>query len=115
MLEGWRSDAAVSRAHLLPLADGPDGDFAGRTGAACNYIGEDAIVFAFSRHFVFLRKMILDFTALPVREAYQWMTATIMPRPIAWVSTIAPEGKTNLAPTQATAGAPGLSENRQMF
>jgi flavin reductase (DIM6/NTAB) family NADH-FMN oxidoreductase RutF len=42
--------------------------------------------------------MLLDFSALPVRDAYQWMTATIMPRPIAWVSTISPDGKTNLAP-----------------
>ncbi len=42
--------------------------------------------------------MILDFTALPTRDAYQWMSATIMPRPIAWVSTISAEGKTNLAP-----------------
>jgi flavin reductase (DIM6/NTAB) family NADH-FMN oxidoreductase RutF len=42
--------------------------------------------------------MILDFAALSPRNAYQWMTSTILPRPIAWVSTISPEGKTNLAP-----------------
>ncbi|MBP6508218.1 MAG: flavin reductase family protein [Opitutaceae bacterium] len=42
--------------------------------------------------------MQLDFTALPAREAYQWMIATILPRPIAWVSTISAEGRTNLAP-----------------
>lgn len=42
--------------------------------------------------------MILDFQALSPRDAYQWMTATIYPRPIAWVSTISGEGKTNLAP-----------------
>lgn len=42
--------------------------------------------------------MILDFSALAVRDAYQWMTATIMPRPIAWVSTISADGRTNLAP-----------------
>ena len=42
--------------------------------------------------------MRLDFTQLKVRDAYQWMTSTIMPRPIAWVSTISAEGKTNLAP-----------------
>lgn len=42
--------------------------------------------------------MLLDFSALPVREAYQWMTATIMPRPIAWVSTVSADGKVNLAP-----------------
>jgi len=42
--------------------------------------------------------MLLDFSALPVRDAYQWMTATIMPRPIAWVSTVSADGKVNLAP-----------------
>ena len=42
--------------------------------------------------------MLLDFSALPARDVYQWMTRTIMPRPIAWVSTISPDGKTNLAP-----------------
>ena len=42
--------------------------------------------------------MLLDFTALKPRDAYQWMTTTILPRPIAWVSTISPEGRTNLAP-----------------
>jgi flavin reductase (DIM6/NTAB) family NADH-FMN oxidoreductase RutF len=40
----------------------------------------------------------LDFSALPPRDAYAWMTSTILPRPIAWVSTISAEGKTNLAP-----------------
>jgi len=42
--------------------------------------------------------MILDFSALSTRDAYQWMTTTILPRPIAWVSTISPDGTTNLAP-----------------
>jgi flavin reductase (DIM6/NTAB) family NADH-FMN oxidoreductase RutF len=42
--------------------------------------------------------MYLDMPSLPTREAYQWMTSTILPRPIAWVSTISPEGVTNLAP-----------------
>lgn len=42
--------------------------------------------------------MQLDFASLRPRDAYAWMTATIMPRPIAWVSTISAEGKTNLAP-----------------
>jgi flavin reductase (DIM6/NTAB) family NADH-FMN oxidoreductase RutF len=42
--------------------------------------------------------MLLDFSKLPVRDAYQWMTSTILPRPIAWVSTISPDGTTNLAP-----------------
>jgi flavin reductase (DIM6/NTAB) family NADH-FMN oxidoreductase RutF len=42
--------------------------------------------------------MFLDFTALAPRDAYQWMVTTILPRPIAWVSTISAGGKTNLAP-----------------
>lgn len=42
--------------------------------------------------------MLLDFSALKPREAYAWMISTILPRPIAWVSTISADGKTNLAP-----------------
>ena len=42
--------------------------------------------------------MLLDFSTLPPREAYAWMISTIMPRPIAWVSTVSLEGRTNLAP-----------------
>ncbi len=42
--------------------------------------------------------MLLDFSTLKPRDAYGWMIATIMPRPIAWVSTISLEGRTNLAP-----------------
>lgn len=42
--------------------------------------------------------MVIDFTALSAREAYGWMAGTIIPRPIAWVSTISADGRTNLAP-----------------
>jgi len=42
--------------------------------------------------------MRLDFAQLTTRDAYSWMISTILPRPIAWVSTIAPDGTTNLAP-----------------
>jgi flavin reductase (DIM6/NTAB) family NADH-FMN oxidoreductase RutF len=42
--------------------------------------------------------MRLDFTSLPPRDAYAWMIGTILPRPIAWVSTISADGKVNLAP-----------------
>lgn len=42
--------------------------------------------------------MLLDFNSLKPRDAYAWMISTILPRPIAWVSTISREGKTNLAP-----------------
>ncbi|MBN8246852.1 MAG: flavin reductase family protein [Verrucomicrobia bacterium] len=42
--------------------------------------------------------MELDPDNLGTREIYEWMVTTILPRPIAWVSTISPEGATNLAP-----------------
>ena len=42
--------------------------------------------------------MLLDFSTLKPRDAYAWMISTILPRPIAWVSTVSPDGKTNLAP-----------------
>jgi len=42
--------------------------------------------------------MRVDFSALKPREAYRWMVSTILPRPIAWVSTLSPSGKANLAP-----------------
>lgn len=42
--------------------------------------------------------MTLDFAHLSQRDAYAWMTAAIVPRPIAWVSTINAAGQTNLAP-----------------
>jgi flavin reductase (DIM6/NTAB) family NADH-FMN oxidoreductase RutF len=42
--------------------------------------------------------MLVDFTTLPMRDAYAWMTSAIQPRPIAWVSTISASGRTNLAP-----------------
>jgi flavin reductase (DIM6/NTAB) family NADH-FMN oxidoreductase RutF len=42
--------------------------------------------------------MLLDFSSLKPRDAYGWMISTILPRPIAWVSTISLGGKTNLAP-----------------
>ncbi len=42
--------------------------------------------------------MLLDFTRLEPRHAYQWMVSTILPRPIAWVATISRAGRINLAP-----------------
>jgi flavin reductase (DIM6/NTAB) family NADH-FMN oxidoreductase RutF len=42
--------------------------------------------------------MILDFTKLPGPDSYRWMVHAINPRPIAWVSTISADGRTNLAP-----------------
>lgn len=48
--------------------------------------------------------MELNPETLKPREMYQWMVQTILPRPIAWVSTISPSGKTNLAPFSFFAG-----------
>lgn len=42
--------------------------------------------------------MLLDFTTMDRRTAYYWMASTIAPRPIAWVSSIGPGGRHNLAP-----------------
>jgi flavin reductase (DIM6/NTAB) family NADH-FMN oxidoreductase RutF len=42
--------------------------------------------------------MQLDPETLAVRDRYLLMIATILPRPIAWVSTVSPDGKPNLAP-----------------
>lgn len=42
--------------------------------------------------------MQLDPEALDVRDRYALMIGLIQPRPIAWVSTISPDGRTNLAP-----------------
>lgn len=42
--------------------------------------------------------MRLDFSQLAPRDAYAWMIGTILPRPIAWVSTVSLDGKSNLAP-----------------
>jgi flavin reductase (DIM6/NTAB) family NADH-FMN oxidoreductase RutF len=42
--------------------------------------------------------MQLDPEALAVRDRYLLMIATILPRPIAWVGTVSPDGTPNLAP-----------------
>jgi len=42
--------------------------------------------------------MELDPQALELRARYALMIGLIQPRPIAWVSTIAPDGATNIAP-----------------
>ena len=42
--------------------------------------------------------MLLDFSTLSQRAAYNWLINAITPRPIAWVSTISAAGRTNLAP-----------------
>ena len=56
--------------------------------------------------------MNIDFAGLPPRTAYAWMGSLIMPRPIAWVSTVSPDGAANLAPfsffTGVTSNPPTL-------
>lgn len=42
--------------------------------------------------------MLIDFSELAPRTAYQWMASSILPRPIAWVSTVSASGAQNLAP-----------------
>ncbi len=42
--------------------------------------------------------MIVDPSSMAWRDAYKYMIGTIVPRPIAFVSTISPEGVLNLAP-----------------
>jgi flavin reductase (DIM6/NTAB) family NADH-FMN oxidoreductase RutF len=42
--------------------------------------------------------MKVDPRALSPDASYQWMAATILPRPIAWVSTLNDDGSANLAP-----------------
>jgi flavin reductase (DIM6/NTAB) family NADH-FMN oxidoreductase RutF len=46
----------------------------------------------------FREGMRIELPAIPSNEAYHWMTSTILPRPIAWVSTLSADGKANLAP-----------------
>jgi flavin reductase (DIM6/NTAB) family NADH-FMN oxidoreductase RutF len=42
--------------------------------------------------------MQLDFSQLDAAESYRWLSSTVTPRPIAWVSTVSANGITNLAP-----------------
>lgn len=42
--------------------------------------------------------MQIDLSTLPHRSAYKLLTGSVVPRPIAWVSTVNREGRPNLAP-----------------
>lgn len=42
--------------------------------------------------------MVLDISNLEPRQAHDLLTSSVIPRPIAWVSTINKNGKANLAP-----------------
>ena len=48
--------------------------------------------------------MEIDPESLNTRDMYGWMIQTIIPRPIAWVSTVSAAGVTNLAPFSFFAG-----------
>ena len=48
--------------------------------------------------------MEIDPESISPRSMYHWMTSTILPRPIAWVSTVSKDGATNLAPFSFFAG-----------
>ncbi len=43
-------------------------------------------------------RLELDVAALAPGAAYRWLTASVLPRPIAWVSTLSADGVANLAP-----------------
>ena len=42
--------------------------------------------------------LMFDFSALSAAERYKLVTGVVVPRPIAWVSTLNPDGSVNLAP-----------------
>jgi flavin reductase (DIM6/NTAB) family NADH-FMN oxidoreductase RutF len=42
--------------------------------------------------------MIIDMDAHSGLKAYQWLASTVVPRPVAWVSTLSSQGQGNLAP-----------------
>ncbi|SIQ38717.1 MULTISPECIES: flavin reductase family protein [Acidiphilium] len=42
--------------------------------------------------------MIFDLTALPPLNQYKLLASTVVPRPIAWVVTMSPDGRLNAAP-----------------
>src|SRR5262245_33243034 len=63
--------------------------------------------------------MILDPRAMPTKEVYRFLIAAVVPRPIAFVSTVSAAGVTNLAPFSyfnAVASEPPLEyENGARF
>ena len=44
------------------------------------------------------RDMLFDFATIPARERYKLLLSTVVPRPIAWVVSLDPEGRLNAAP-----------------
>lgn len=47
-------------------------------------------------------RLDIDVTQLSPREAYPWLTASVIPRAIAWVSTVSADGVPNVAPHSFT-------------
>src|SRR6478672_4600050 len=42
--------------------------------------------------------MLIDVAKTPVVDVYHTLVSVVTPRPIAWVTTVDPEGRVNLAP-----------------
>lgn len=42
--------------------------------------------------------MLIDPAAISGQAAYGWLIDTVQPRPVAWITTVQPDGATNLAP-----------------
>lgn len=42
--------------------------------------------------------MLFDFGKIPPREGYKLLVSTVTPRPIAWISSLSPDGQLNAAP-----------------
>jgi flavin reductase (DIM6/NTAB) family NADH-FMN oxidoreductase RutF len=51
-----------------------------------------------ARRCVIIEKVIIDPNTVPASISYQLLTATVIPRPIGFISSISPEGIVNLAP-----------------
>jgi flavin reductase (DIM6/NTAB) family NADH-FMN oxidoreductase RutF len=47
-------------------------------------------------------RLEIDLAALTPRQAYPWLTASVIPRAIAWVSTLSADGVPNVAPHSFT-------------
>ena len=51
--------------------------------------------------------MIFDPSQMPLRDSYQLLIGSVVPRPIAFISSIAPDGTNNLAPFSFYMGVSG--------
>lgn len=53
---------------------------------------------AFTKKTEIRHDFLFDFATMPARERYKLMLSTIVPRPIAWIVTLDPDGQPNAAP-----------------